>query len=336
MDSQPALKTRQSSHPAPITRRALEGLRPLVPPPIFGQPYEDSVSPSMQLKVREFIVKVREVWKRFPCYHCFRKSTSTTRSSRKGDKRAESGASAGDGTLPTHLQHKASTGKRTFDIRLVREECTGKDRLSVLQPKGEDLMRMITDTMYYGNYKFDVELDTGSETGANQLIVWVAEKLNIETVPLKQFGVAQLLNALIEPERARLHAKLEEEQLACQQSFELEIAFLQRPYAVPGEKQGQKIPEKVKRKARKLREQMKAARPRLEVEFARRELWSLDRQWFDRDTLQAQSRVYGEVFFLRDFYFEEANDPHIRNFCRKFALDEAYRQQVLAGETRWV
>src|SRR5258706_117712 len=197
-------------------------------------------------------------------------------------------------------------------------------------------MRMITDTMHYGNYKFDVELDTGSETGANQLTIWVAEKLNIDTVPLKQFGVAHLLNALIEPERARLHVKLEEEKLACQRSFELEIASLQRPYTVSGEKQGQKIPEKVKRKARKLREQMKAARPRLEVEFARRELWSLDRQWFDRDTLQAQSRVYSEVFFLRTFYFEEANDPHIRNFCRKFALDEAYRQQVLAGETRWV
>jgi hypothetical protein len=196
-------------------------------------------------------------------------------------------------------------------------------------------MRMITDTMYYGDHKFDVELDTGSETGANQLIIWGAEKLNIDTVPLKQFGVAQLLNALIEPERARLHAKLEEEKLACQQSFELEIASLQRPYTVPGEKQGQKIPEKVKRKARKLREQMKAARPRLEVEFARRELWSLDRQWFDRDTLQAQSCIYGEDFSLRDFYFEEANYPHIRNFCRKFALDEAYRKPVLAGETRW-
>ena len=196
-------------------------------------------------------------------------------------------------------------------------------------------MRMITDTMYYGDHKFDVELDTGSETGANQLTIWVAEKLNIDTVPLKQFGVAQLLNALIEPERARLHAKLEEEKLARQQSFELEIASLQRPYTVPGEKQGQKIPEKVKRKARKLREQMKAARPRLEVEFARRELWSLDRQWFDRDTLQAQSCIYGEEFSLRDFYFEEANYPHIRNFCRKFALDEAYRKPVLAGETRW-
>ena len=38
---------------------------------------------------------------------------------------------------------------------------------------------------------------------------------------------------------------------------------------------------------------------------------------------------------LRDFYFEEANDEHIRNFCRKFALDEDYRRHCLAGGTRW-
>ncbi len=71
-----------------------------------------------------------------------------------------------------------------------------------------------------------------------------------------------------------------------------------------------------------------------EVELAR-ELWPLDRRWFDPDTLQAESRVYSEEYFLRDFYFEEANFPHIRNFCRKFALDEAYRKPALAGEPRW-
>ena len=196
-------------------------------------------------------------------------------------------------------------------------------------------MRIITDTMYFGNYKFDMDLDTGSETGANQLTIWVAEKLNIDTVPLKQFGVAQLLNALIEPERARLRDRLEEEKRAFQHSFELEITGLQGPFTVAGEKQGQKYPGKVKRKMRKLREQKKAALQRLEVEFARRELWFLDRRWFDPVTLQAQSHIYSEEYFLRDFYFEEANYPHIRNFCRKFALDEAYRQQVLTGETRW-
>jgi hypothetical protein len=196
-------------------------------------------------------------------------------------------------------------------------------------------MRIITDTMHFGNYKFDMELDTVSETGANQLTIWVAEKLNIDTVPLKQFGVAQLLNALIEPERTRLRDRFEEEKCAFQHSFELEFTGLQGPFTVAGEKQGQKCPGKVKRKMRKLREQKKAGLQRLEVEFARRELWSLHRRWFDPDTLQAESRVYSEEYFLRDFYFEEANYPHIRNFCRKFALDEACRQQVLAGETCW-
>src|SRR6266567_4757922 len=183
-------------------------------------------------------------------------------------------------------------------------------------------MRVTTDKMYYGNYRFVVEFDSGSETGSNQLTVWVAEKADIDTVPLKRFVAAQLLCALVEPERSHLHAKLEEERRACQQPFELEIANLQEPFSAAGEKQGQKVPEKVKRRARKLREQLKSALQRLEVEFARRELWPLDRRWFDRDTLQAQSRVFGEEFSLRDFYFEGANGPHIRNFCRKFALDE--------------
>jgi len=196
-------------------------------------------------------------------------------------------------------------------------------------------MRMTTDKMYYGNYRFVVEFDSGSETGSNQPTVWVAEKADIDAVPLKQFGAAQLLSALIEPERSRLHAALSEEQRACRQPFELGIASIQQPFRAAGEKQGQKMPEKAKRKARKLREQMKTALQRLEVEFARRELWSLDRQWYDHSILQAQSRAYSGEFSLRDFYFEEANGPHIRNFCRKFALDEAYRQQVLARETRW-
>ena len=58
-------------------------------------------------------------------------------------------------------------------------------------------MRMTTDKIYYGNYRFVVEFDSGSETGSNQLTVWVAEKADIDAVPLKQLGAAQLLNALI-------------------------------------------------------------------------------------------------------------------------------------------
>src|SRR5260370_34408168 len=85
-------------------------------------------------------------------------------------------------------------------------------------------MRMATDKMYYGNYRFVVEFDEGSETGSNQLTIWVAEKTDIDTVPLKHFGAAQLLIALVEAERSHLHAKLEEERCACQHPVELEIA----------------------------------------------------------------------------------------------------------------
>jgi hypothetical protein len=132
-------------------------------------------------------------------------------------------------------------------------------------------MRMTTDTLYYGNYRFVVEFDSGSETGSNQLTVWVAEKADIDAVPLKQFGAAQLPKSDLQ---------------------------------------------------------------RLEVEFARWELWLLDRRCYDRDILQAQSRAYGEEFSLRVFYFEEANDPHIRNFCRKardfFCWVNAHVEEILA------
>lgn len=37
-------------------------------------------------------------------------------------------------------------------------------------------MHKTIDTLYYGNYKFIVELDTGAETGHNQRLVWVAQK----------------------------------------------------------------------------------------------------------------------------------------------------------------
>src|SRR6516225_7696525 len=97
---------------------------------------------------------------------------------------------------------------------LEKRTCVRLEMTDERAESGADLMRIITDTMYFGNYKFDMELDTGSETGADQLTIWVAEKLHIDTVPLKQFGVAQLLDALIEPERTRLRDRFEQEKCA--------------------------------------------------------------------------------------------------------------------------
>src|SRR5436305_9853415 len=120
-------------------------------------------------------------------------------------------------------------------------------------------MRMITNKMYYGNYKFFIQLDTGAETGANQLTVWVAEKLDVKDVPLSQFSAPQLLNALLEPLQSRLRTQLEEEKRRCQRAFEEEIAELQRPFQTAKEQKGGPLPGKVKRKVRDRRSQMKTA-----------------------------------------------------------------------------
>src|SRR5579884_441032 len=99
-------------------------------------------------------------------------------------------------------------------------------------------MRKITDKLYYGDYKFIVELNTRAEMGTNQLTVWVAEKRDTSDVPLSVLAAGLF------------HFSPEE--------------------------------------------------------------------------------------YLRSFYFEEADNAHIHDFCRKFALDTDYRRQVLAGEIHWI
>ena len=85
-------------------------------------------------------------------------------------------------------------------------------------------VRMTADKMYY---RFIVAFDSGSETGSNQLTVWVAEESDIDAVPLKRFGVAQLLNSLTRLERSPLLAKLEEEMrdLRCRNTRQLQSIF---------------------------------------------------------------------------------------------------------------
>ncbi|HLZ59374.1 MAG TPA: hypothetical protein VKR06_20715 [Ktedonosporobacter sp.] len=196
-------------------------------------------------------------------------------------------------------------------------------------------MHTIVDTFFYGNFKFMVELDTGSETGSEQLTVWVAEKADIETVPLSHFKIDQLLNALMEPQKTRLNTLLKIQKEACQKSFEDEIENLQNTPAQPTKKGKPKLPGKVERRIREARKHMKKALQQLERKFVRQELVTIERQWFNLEMLWGESRIFGEECFLRDFYFEEANDHNIRNFCRKFALDETYRREVLSRKTQW-
>jgi hypothetical protein len=63
------------------------------------------------------------------------------------------------------------------------------------------LMRTVVDTMYCGNYRFVVELDTGAETGANQRTVWVAARADADAALPAQSGAAHLPNALADPRR---------------------------------------------------------------------------------------------------------------------------------------
>ena len=194
-------------------------------------------------------------------------------------------------------------------------------------------MRMEVDKMYYDNYLFRVELDTGAETGTNQLTVWCAEKVNIATMQLTHFKPHQLLKALLEPYKASLYTQLEQEKCTHRRLFENEMMSLQNPSHAASNKKIQ--PAKIKYRINDLHKQMNIALQRVEADFMHRVLLGLDRSCFDAEILQRESRLFGNERFLRDFYFEESNKQHIRSFCRKFATNEAYRQRITAREVSW-
>ncbi|MBA2395886.1 MAG: hypothetical protein H0V70_24425 [Ktedonobacteraceae bacterium] len=195
------------------------------------------------------------------------------------------------------------------------------------------IMRTEVDKMYYDNYLFRVELDTGAETGTNQLTVWYAEKINTATMPLAQFKPQQLAKALLEPYKSSFHIQLEQEKNNHRRLFENEIADLQSPSLTSSQRKTESA--KIKYRINDLRKQMNIALQRLEVDFMHRVLLELDRNCFDARILQRESCFFSNEHFLRDFYFEESSKQHIRSFCRKFATNEIYRQQVIAREAPW-
>ncbi len=190
------------------------------------------------------------------------------------------------------------------------------------------------DQEYYGNYRFTVDLDIDSEISCHHLTVWVAEKANVDSVPLSKFTSEQLFLALIEPHKSRLQAQLGEEKAACREPFDEEIEHLKSPFRDTQGKE-QHIPANIRRQIRTLQDQKKKAEKRIEKDFARRELVSLDRQYFDRAVLQKENPLFEEDYLLRTFFFDEANHWYIDDFCRNFALDPAYQQEVLSGKALW-
>ncbi len=43
----------------------------------------------------------------------------------------------------------------------------------------------------------------------------------------------------------------------------------------------------------------------------------------------------GDSRWVRSFYFDDVNDQHMRNFCKRFAEDESYRIACLEQKTDW-
>lgn len=190
----------------------------------------------------------------------------------------------------------------------------------------------ITETVKYGDYKFDIGFDSGSETGLNQLLVDVAEKLDPDTAPLSEFSLEELLQALKEPEQTRLRIQLEQQRATCAEPFDNNIAEIERRF--PGKVES--LPRNVRKHMKELRRQKREAIQQLEGRFLRQECFTLDTGRFDKDLLRRATKRFGESRHLRDFYFEEANDYHIHNFCRKFAFESDYRQAVLEGHAPWI
>jgi hypothetical protein len=54
-------------------------------------------------------------------------------------------------------------------------------------------------------------------------------------------------------------------------------------------------------------------------------------EWSEQD----QDGHWSEPRWVRSFYFEDCDQRYIRNFCKKFAQDQAYRSACLRGTVDW-
>src|SRR5215471_10768137 len=91
-------------------------------------------------------------------------------------------------------------------------------------------MHTDVDQFEYGDFRFVVELDTGSETGSEQLTAWYAESLDVAFLALTSFSMQQLLDALQEPERTQMVQEWEQARVAVAQEFNEAREALRRPF----------------------------------------------------------------------------------------------------------
>ena len=186
-------------------------------------------------------------------------------------------------------------------------------------------MHVIINRIHFGNFRFILELEAGPEIEEpGQLTLWVAEKIDVQTIPLREFTLEQLLYSVKEPLRSDLYLQLETEKQSLQQTFTEKISA---SFTFSEQKHSS---DKVGYKTRELRLQQKKALLHLEQSFRQNELRSLDRTQYDLETLQAESHLFSEERFLHHFRDQEVDDAEIRQFCFQFAFDPVKRAEILA------
>ena len=187
-------------------------------------------------------------------------------------------------------------------------------------------MHVIINRIHFGNFRFIVDLEAGPEVEPGQLTLWVAEKVDVRTLPLHEFTLDQLMYSLKEPLRARLYMQLETEKLALQQNFAGKVSTLSPPETLDQKRTDGKSGNR----ARELRRQQEKALLHLEHTFLQKKLLTLDQTTYNLETLQAESHIFCEERFLHHFNDTEVDDTYIRQFCFQFAFDPIARAKLLA------
>jgi hypothetical protein len=180
-------------------------------------------------------------------------------------------------------------------------------------------MHVIVNRIHFGNFRFIVELEADPEIEVSQLILWVAEKIDVRTLPLDEFAVEQLIYAVKEPLRSKLYRQLEMEKQALQYTFAEKVVVA-----------GDLKPRHLRKKTRELQREHVEGLMRIERNMLQNELLTLDKTAYDLEILQAESHIFAEERFLCRLKDKDVDESWIRQFCFEFAFDSVRREQILA------
>lgn len=175
----------------------------------------------------------------------------------------------------------------------------------------------VEETLHYGQERFQVAFDSGNSCSLEQRDVFVIAPYDAEHMDLGQYRGRDLL-AAYRGENAEARRAAYAEQAATLQHTNEEH---RRADGLPNWRMQRQEKRQISALERALSD----------------ELRTLGRDMFDLQRLQAISSRYDKASerFLRSFYFDEVNERHIHNFCRKYATDPEYRATVDEGAAPW-